>query len=427
MKTPAILYKVCNTSASAAAAKTGAVNLTADCLLPSGVAGVFTGQQLVLLQCCIPGGIKLQEPDEKVTLPAMKFSSALQYNTITAASAQSPPPQPKVTAFAAGGRRAMKGPADSPLVSLTGEDFRSAETWEYADDGPVAGGRRRAMQQQPAAGPMVTVGQEQFRDASSWETVVSNLTSSDAAYEVQGYGGERPPLYSHMHLAETIGPVASYPTIDMSKLNNGEGPDSTSDSLKVQVLPDNGVLWNLDRIDQRKLPLNREYTYGSKTSDGTGRGTTVYVVDSGISTTHQEFKSAATGLKRASFGVDFIGNFSQTSPIQDCDGHGTHVASIAVGRNVGVAKEASVVAVRVLDCEGTGTISDLVAGLDWVASNAKQPAVATLSLGVPVGQWSQSLEQAARNLITKYNVTVIVASGNSEEDSCYISPGTPFL
>ena len=57
--------------------------------------------------------------------------------------------------------------------------------------------------------------------------------------------------------------MASYPTVDMSKLNNGEGTGSTSDSLKVQMLPDNGVLWNLDRIDQRKLPLNREYTCGS--------------------------------------------------------------------------------------------------------------------------------------------------------------------
>ena len=63
--------------------------------------------------------------------------------------------------------------------------------------------------------------------------------------------------------AETIGPVASYPTVDMSKLNNGEGTGSTSNSLKDQMLPDNGVLWNLDRIDQRKLPLNREYTCGS--------------------------------------------------------------------------------------------------------------------------------------------------------------------
>ncbi len=62
--------------------------------------------------------------------------------------------------------------------------------------------------------------------------------------------------------AETIGPVASYPTVDMSKLNNGEGSDSTLDKLKVQMLPDNGVLWNLDRIDQRKLPLSREYTCG---------------------------------------------------------------------------------------------------------------------------------------------------------------------
>ena len=65
----------------------------------------------------------------------------------------------------------------------------------------VAGGRRRAMQQDAAAsGPMVTVGQEQFRDASTWETVISNLSSSDAAYEVQGYGGEEQPMRSFRHL-----------------------------------------------------------------------------------------------------------------------------------------------------------------------------------------------------------------------------------
>lgn len=172
------------------------------------------------------------------------------------------------------------------------------------------------------------------------------------------------------------------------------------------------------------------------------------------------------------------------------DGHGTHVAATAVGRNVGVAKEANVVAVRVLDCEacphhsqyearmrstsghlftgslhagkphtvismqGTGTISDLVAGLDWVGRVATPPgnavpesnavlasqfntarveissevwpsdtAVATLSLGVPVGEWSRSLEEAARSLIRQFNISVVVASGNSDVDSCYIAPG----
>lgn len=68
------------------------------------------------------------------------------------------------------------------------------------------------------------------------------------------------------------------------------------------------------------------------------------------------------------------------SGAEDCDGHGTHVASTATGRAVGVAKEASSVAVRVLDCQGSGTVSNVVAGLNWVAQNAKKPAVVTMSL-----------------------------------------------
>ncbi|EIE20313.1 subtilisin-like protein [Coccomyxa subellipsoidea C-169] len=184
----------------------------------------------------------------------------------------------------------------------------------------------------------------------------------------------------------------------MSLFNSGE-KDSGNAGIHVQRLP-----------------------YGTLSSSGTGRGVTVYVVDSGVRLSHQEFVSELTGQRRATFGIDYVGNFTQDSPTHDCDGHGTHVAATAVGRNVGVAKEANVVAVRVLDCEGTGTISDLVAGLDWVGRVAKPPAVATLSLGVPVGEWSRSLEEAARSLIRQYNISVVVASGNSDVDSCYIAP-----
>ena len=86
-------------------------------------------------------------------------------------------------------------------------------------------------------------------------------------------------------------------------------------------------------------------------------------------------------------GYDFISN--KAGSASDCDGHGTHVASTAVGRAVGVAKDANVVAVRILDCSGSGTISNTVAGLDWIARNAQLPAVIIMSLGVPTGAWSQ--------------------------------------
>jgi len=110
------------------------------------------------------------------------------------------------------------------------------------------------------------------------------------------------------------------------------------------------------------------------------------------------------------------------SQADDCDGHGTHVSGTAAGLQVGVAKSANIVAVRILDCSGSGTISNTVAALDWVAANAKKPAVATLSLGIQVGSWSRVLEDAVRSLVTNHGITVVVASGNSGVDACYVAP-----
>ena len=106
----------------------------------------------------------------------------------------------------------------------------------------------------------------------------------------------------------------------------------------------------------------------------------------------------------------------------DCDGHGTHVAGTAAGLQVGIAKDASIVSVRMLDCSGSGTISNTVAALDWVAANAQRPAVVTLSLGIPVGSWSQVLEDAVRSLVSDHGVNVVVASGNSAVDACDVAP-----
>ncbi|WIA17834.1 hypothetical protein OEZ85_009340 [Tetradesmus obliquus] len=191
--------------------------------------------------------------------------------------------------------------------------------------------------------------------------------------------------------------------------------------LKVQRLVN--ALWNLDRLDQRALPLDGSFSYGTATAAGTGKNVTIYMLDSGIKASHQEFQpwgaaGAAAGSSRAIAGPDFVDDDDDAA---DCDGHGTHVSSTAAGRSVGIAREATVMAVRVLDCDGAGSISNVVAALEWVANNARKPAVASLSLGVPSGQWSRSLEAAVKNVIAA-GVPVVVAAGNSAVDACDVAP-----
>lgn len=160
--------------------------------------------------------------------------------------------------------------------------------------------------------------------------------------------------------------------------------------------------WGIDRIDQRSLPLSNSFTYTA-----TGAGVTAYIVDTGITYGHNEFGG------RASFGYDAFGGNGA-----DCNGHGTHVAGTVGGSTYGVAKGVNLVAVRVLDCGGSGSTSGVIAGVDWVATYAKKPAVANMSLG---GSASSSLDNAVTNAINM-GVTFGVAAGNSNRDACRYSP-----
>ncbi|HEX5872219.1 MAG TPA: S8 family peptidase, partial [Longimicrobium sp.] len=162
--------------------------------------------------------------------------------------------------------------------------------------------------------------------------------------------------------------------------------------------------WGLDRIDQRYLPLSSTYTYTP-----TGSGVRAYILDTGINTGHTEFGG------RASVGADYIGDGYYG---QDCNGHGTHVAGTVGGSTYGVAKSASLIAVRVLDCYGYGTWSGVIAGMDWVATYHVKPAVANMSLG---GGANQAVDDAV-NRMHNAGVTVVVAAGNDDYDACYTSP-----
>jgi subtilisin family serine protease len=162
--------------------------------------------------------------------------------------------------------------------------------------------------------------------------------------------------------------------------------------------------WGLDRIDQANLPLDHRYGYGT-----TADNVHAYVIDTGIRITNQDFGG------RASYGYDFVDN---DTVADDCAGHGTHVAGTIGGSTYGVAKGVRLVAVRVLDCTGWGTYSQIIAGVDWVTAHAVKPAVANMSLGGPV---DSALDDAITASIAS-GVTYAVAAGNDDVDACTASP-----
>lgn len=163
--------------------------------------------------------------------------------------------------------------------------------------------------------------------------------------------------------------------------------------------------WGLNRIDQRDLPLDTNYSYNSE-----GQSIDVYVIDTGILSLHNEF----TGRFKA--GSNFVKDSRGT---EDCNGHGTHVAGTIAGTRYGVAKKASVIPVRVLNCRGSGSNSDIIAGIDWIIErNNISTSIANLSLG---GATSNLLDQAVNKLIAD-GVNVVVAAGNSSANACNYSP-----
>jgi subtilisin family serine protease len=164
------------------------------------------------------------------------------------------------------------------------------------------------------------------------------------------------------------------------------------------------VTWGLDRIDQRSLPLSNSYTYNS-----TGAGVYAYVIDTGLQADHPQFGSRARNVYDAFGGTG-----------ADCNGHGTHVAGTIGSTTYGVAKSAQLRGLRVLDCNGSGSTSGIIAAVDWVRTNRVNPAVANLSLG---GGLNTTLNTAVTNL-SNSGVFVAVAAGNSNSDACNYSPAS---
>ena len=225
---------------------------------------------------------------------------------------------------------------------------------------------------------------------------------SNAQYLANVYGGTVNGIYS----SALKGYVADMSPTQAQALSNDSSvsyveQDSEISIASTQFSPG----WNLDRVDQRNLPWDGAYNYTS-----TGAGVHAYIIDTGIRPTHVEFQGRASAV------YDNVGDGQNGI---DCNGHGTHVAGIIGAATYGVAKNVYLHGVRVLQCNGSGAISNLIAGVDWVTANGIHPAVANISAAAAGS--SPSLESSVTNSINS-GITYAIAAGNGNWDACNFTP-----
>lgn len=168
-----------------------------------------------------------------------------------------------------------------------------------------------------------------------------------------------------------------------------------------------GAPWGLDRTDERDLPLSGTYEYGT-----TGTGVAAYVLDTGVRSSHVDLSG------RVARGFDATG-WGSTS---DCNGHGTHVAGTIAGSTYGTAKAATIVPVRVMYCDGSGTASEILAGIEWVNEHHQPGAPAVANMSLASDQIIGAIDTAIRAGIAE-GITYVIAAGNANVDACYVSPG----
>ena len=174
--------------------------------------------------------------------------------------------------------------------------------------------------------------------------------------------------------------------------------------------------WGLDRLDQAELPLDNSFEYPSQS----GNGVKVFVIDTGVRCTHDEFSGRCiSGWSAFNGGACLQGS----ACANDGNGHGTHCAGTIAGSTYGVAKSATIVAVKVLSDSGSGSYAGVLGGMEWVlaqkvADTSATPMVASMSLG---GGFSQAINDAVMAM-KNGGVAVAVAAGNDNADACGYSP-----
>ncbi|MFF9896877.1 S8 family serine peptidase [Streptomyces longispororuber] len=263
------------------------------------------------------------------------------------------------------------------------------------------------------AGALRLAGAGESAVPDGWIVVLKDTRGRDVpgvARELLGRGGGT--RLGHVYRAALRGFSATMSRARAARVAADPRVASVHQDTRVRLAPaaadgtQPNPPWGLDRVDQRALPLSGSYTYRTTAPD-----VRIYVIDTGLRTTHQDFGG------RALVGVDTVGDGRNGV---DCNGHGTHVGGIAAGRTHGVAKEARLVAVRVLDCQGSGTTTGVVAGVDWVTAHAARPAVANMSLGGPAdGVLDNAVRSSVRSGVT---YTAAAGSAGTSTGACSTSP-----
>lgn len=247
------------------------------------------------------------------------------------------------------------------------------------------------------------------------DLVASASVAATAADMATTYGGELLQTYDAALNGFAIKFSEERSTNGVAGLSQDERVELVEQDMTVSLAEEavieatqSNAPWGLDRIDQRNLPRNGTFVYNR-----TGTGVRVYIIDTGIRTSHSQFGG------RAKDGLDAVDG---SLPAADCNGHGTHVAGTVGGSTYGVAKGVALYAVRVLDCNGSGTNSGVIAGINYVTNQKLAtpsiPMVANMSLG---GGASSTLDAAIQTSINR-GVTYAIAAGNSNANACNYSP-----
>nr|WP_318010905.1 S8 family peptidase [Deinococcus multiflagellatus] len=242
-----------------------------------------------------------------------------------------------------------------------------------------------------------------FKDGAA-----SDLTAQDASGLIQSLNLDPQGVsVQHVYGAALSGFAAKLNPENLQKLQaDPRVKYIEQDGVMHATATQTGATWGLDRIDQRNLPLNGTYVYNA-----TASGVRAYIIDTGINTAHTNFGG------RAIWGTNTTGDGNNS----DCQGHGTHVAGTVGSATYGVAKGVTLVAVKVLNCQGSGSNSGVIAGVNWAVTNkGSAAAVANMSLG---GGFSQAVNDAVNNAASR-NLVMVVAAGNENQNACNVSPAS---
>ncbi|MDO8774367.1 MAG: S8 family peptidase [Burkholderiaceae bacterium] len=232
-----------------------------------------------------------------------------------------------------------------------------------------------------------------------------NNPAAEAANLVRGFGGQ----LHHTYTSAIKGFAASLPDAALQAIRNNPNVDYIEQDQTVslnETLTQPNATWGLDRIDETIRVLDTQYHYSY-----TGANVNAFIIDTGIRSTHSDL------YPRVNVGAGFTA-INDGNGTDDCNGHGTHVSGTVGGVTWGVAKGVALIPVRVLNCQGSGTWSGVIAGIDFTANSTLRPAVANMSLG---GGASQAVDDAVAGAVNK-GATVVVAAGNSNANACNYSP-----